>query len=140
MFAVIVLGLLTQAVAESARSAIQAEARVAALDLRSQLSPAPPYWPERLSLNVVDTYRDPGITIEIVSAEGQVRYQSGNIGTVGIPGTAALVQKALQGQVSWGTVRIDNEDVRLEVQPMRVLVSSGNGGATGGTSASQGPI
>jgi signal transduction histidine kinase len=140
MFAVIVLGLLTQAVEDSARSAIQAEARVAALDLRSQLSPAPPYWPEQLSLNVVDTYRDPGITIEIVSAEGQVRYRSGNTGTVGIPGTAALIQSALRGQVSWGTVQIDNEEVRLEAQPIRLPAPAGSGAASGGAAAGQGSI
>lgn len=140
MFALIVLGLTTQAVEDSARSAIQAEARVAALDLRSQLSPVPPYWPEQLSLNVVDTYRDPGITIEIVSAEGQVRYRSGNTGTIGLPGIAVLIQSALHGQVSWGTVQVDNEEVRLEVQPIRLPAPAGSGGAASSTSAGQGPI
>ena len=140
MFAVIVLGLTTQAVEESVQSAIQAEARVAALDLQSQLSSAPPYWPDRLALNVVDTYRDPGITVEIVSAEGRVRYQSGTTGTVGVPGTEALLQSALHGQVSWGTVRIDNEDVRLEAQPIHLPTPAGSGGATGVASARQAPI
>jgi signal transduction histidine kinase len=126
-FAGIVLGLATQSVEESVQSALQAEARVATLNLRSQLAPHPPYWPAQLTLNVVDTYRDPGITVDVVSRDGQVRYHSGGTAAVQLPDVAAAVQSALQGQVAWTTIRLDNEQVRLEALPVRLPSASGTG-------------
>src|SRR5579864_4573296 len=60
IFVLLILTLTTNAIDQSIKSEIDAEARVARLDVRDDLSPYPPYWPRQLSMNVVDTYRDPG--------------------------------------------------------------------------------
>jgi two-component system, OmpR family, sensor kinase len=128
-FVILVLGLATRSVEGSVESAIGAEARVATLDIRSELSPDPPYWPDELHLNVVDTYRDPGITIEVVSTGGQVRFHSGGASAAQLPETAEAVERTLHGEVVWTTIRIDDEDVRLEVLPVRLPAASGSAGS-----------
>jgi two-component system OmpR family sensor kinase len=137
MFAGIVLGLATQYVEESVQSALQAEARVATLDLRDQLMSQPPYWPAVLALNVVDTYRDPGITVDVVSRDGQIRYHSGDTTAAQLPDSAVVVQRALRGQVAWTTIRLDNEEVRVEALPVRLPSTSG---ADEGVDASGAPL
>ncbi|MFL5705659.1 MAG: hypothetical protein ACJ8AG_22930, partial [Ktedonobacteraceae bacterium] len=62
-FALLFLFLTTDAIDQSVNSALRTEARVAMLDIVHDLSPVPPYWPDQLSLHVVDTYRDPGVVV-----------------------------------------------------------------------------
>ena len=60
--------LTTNAIEQSVTSAVQAEARVAMLDALDNLFPTPPYWPDPLAMHVVDTYRDPGVVVEVLDA------------------------------------------------------------------------
>jgi len=67
--------LTTDAIEQSVNSAVRTEARIAMLDaLADDPSPAPPYLRAPLSMHVVDTYRDPGVVVEVRDAQGQVRY------------------------------------------------------------------
>jgi hypothetical protein len=77
-FALLFLLLTTDAIDQSVNSAQRTEARVAMLDVLDDLSAAPPYWAGRLTMQVVDTYRDPGAVVEILDTQGQVRYLSTN--------------------------------------------------------------
>jgi hypothetical protein len=77
-FALLFLLLTTDAIDASVNSALRTEARVAMLDVLDDLSVAPPYWPGRLTMQVIDTYRDPGVVVEVLDAQGQVRYLSTN--------------------------------------------------------------
>src|SRR6266849_2301361 len=77
-FALLFLLLTTNAIDQSVNSAQRTEARVAMLDVLDDLSAAPPYWPGRLTMHVVDAYRDPGAVVEVLDAQGQVRYLSTN--------------------------------------------------------------
>src|SRR5436190_9927477 len=77
-FALLFLFLTTDAIDTSVNSALRTEARVAMLDVLGDLSTAPPYWPGQLTMRVVDTYRDPGVVVEVLDAQGQVRYLSTN--------------------------------------------------------------
>ena len=71
-FALLFLLLTTDAIDSSVNSAVGTEARVAMLDVLNDLSPAPPYWPAHLTMRVVDTYRDPGVVVEVLDAQGHV--------------------------------------------------------------------
>src|SRR2546427_11878345 len=75
-FALLFLLLTTDAIDSSVNSAVRTEARVAMLDVLSDLSAAPPYWSGQLTMRVVDTYRDPGVVVEVLDAQGQMRYLS----------------------------------------------------------------
>src|SRR6266487_3295459 len=75
-FALLFLFLTTDAIDTSVNSALRTEARVAMLDVLDDLSTAPPYWPDQLSMHVVDTYRDPGVVVAVLDAKAQVRYLS----------------------------------------------------------------
>src|SRR5213596_3635118 len=57
-FALLFLLLTTDAIDQSVNSAQRTEARVAMLDVLDDLSATPPYWPGRLTMHVIDTYRD----------------------------------------------------------------------------------
>src|SRR5579859_4042953 len=72
-FALLFLLLTTDAIDQSVNSALRTEARVAMLDVLYVVYATPPYWPGQLSLRVVDTYRDPGVVVEVLDAQGKVR-------------------------------------------------------------------
>src|SRR2546421_10458671 len=67
-FAMLFLILTTDAIEQSVNSAVHAEARIAMLDALDDLFSAPPYWRDPLSMHVVDTYRDPGVVVEVLDA------------------------------------------------------------------------
>jgi two-component system OmpR family sensor kinase len=77
-FALLFLLLTTNAIDTSVNGALRTEARVAMLDVVHELSSTAPYWPDQLSLRVVDTYRDPGVVVEALDTQGHVCYLSAN--------------------------------------------------------------
>src|SRR5260221_345825 len=129
-FALLFLILTTNAIEQSVTSTVQAEARVAMLDALDDLFPTPPYWPDPLAMHVVDTYRDPGVVVEVLDAQGQVRYLSTS-GT-GIPLSTETTHMVLAGQppVSY-TTSVDGQHVRVEALPIRAPVHGVSGNATG---------
>lgn len=138
IFAMLVLTLTTQSIEAGVESAIEAQARVAMLDLNHQLLPAPPYWPGQLMLNAVDTYRDPGVTVEVIGDSGQVLYRSGSDGATALATGHTLERQALRGQVGWATLRVDNESVRLEALPISAPASANT--AANGTASTSPPV
>src|SRR2546430_14487512 len=65
-FALLFLLLTTDAIDSSVNSAVRTEARVAMLDVLDDLAASPPYWPGLLTMRVIDTYRDPGVVVEVL--------------------------------------------------------------------------
>src|SRR5438309_4946165 len=132
-FALLFLFLTTDAIDQSVNSALRTEARVAMLDIVHDLSPVPPYWPGQLSLHVVDTYKDPGVVVEVMDRQERVRYLSAN-GTP-LPLSNENVQKALTGQPpAFYNTTVDSQHVRVEVLPIRASthgVPEGNGPVIG---------
>jgi two-component system, OmpR family, sensor kinase len=105
-FVVLILFLATDAIGQSVDSAIRAEARIALLDMSRELSPTPPYWPIQLSLPVIDTYRDPGIVVEVVDTQGHARYPSTIDTTRSIPISGDTTQALFTGQTVWYSTRV----------------------------------
>jgi two-component system, OmpR family, sensor kinase len=124
-FAVLVLILARDAVGQSVDSAVHAETRIALLDVSRELSPTSPYWPVRLSLPIIDTYRDPGIVVEVVDTRGDLRYPSTIDMTRRIPISGDTTQALFTGQTVWYSTTIGGEHVRVEAIPIRAPVADG---------------
>jgi signal transduction histidine kinase len=81
-------------------------------------------------MHVVDTYRDPGVVVEVLDAQGQVRYLS----TSGarIPFNHETSRSVLAGQppVLYDTV-VAGQHVRVQALPIRAPVHGVSGNATG---------
>jgi two-component system OmpR family sensor kinase len=137
-FALLFLLLTTDAIDASVNSALRTEARVAMLDVLDDLSAAPTYWPGRLTMHVVDAYRDPGAVVEVLDAQGQVRYLSTNGSR--IPPSDETTRTVLAGQlpVLFDTV-VDGQHVRVEALPIRAKVH-GVSSDVNGVPVGNGPV
>src|SRR5436305_10672634 len=129
-FGLLFLLLTTDAIDSSVNSAVRTEARVAMVDVLDDLAASPPYWHGQLTMRVVDTYRDPGVVVEVLDTRGQVRYLS-TYGTR-IPLSNETTHAALAGQppVLYDTV-VDGQHVRVEALPIRPPVNGVSGSANG---------
>jgi two-component system OmpR family sensor kinase len=128
-FAGLFLVLTTSAINQGVKSAVQAQARVASLALHRKLSLTSPYWPPQLALPAIDTFRGPGVVVEIVDAQGQVRYLSAKEATVSIPVSGARLRSVFADQSpTWYTTTVVGEPVRVEVLPIGapLVDASGN--------------
>jgi two-component system, OmpR family, sensor kinase len=100
-FATLILVLATNAIGQSVEDALRAEARVAALDVHNDLSTVPPYWPHQLSMNVLDMYRDPGMVVEVLDNQGQLRYLSTSGNPARLPGSACWSDHLVHHHSRW---------------------------------------
>ena len=75
-FALLVLFLASNAINANVQDAISGVTHAATNDLNRALSPLPPYWPDRLTLNTLDTYNTPGVIVEVFDQQGILRYTS----------------------------------------------------------------
>jgi two-component system OmpR family sensor kinase len=137
-FALLFLFLTTDAIDTSVNSALRTEARVAMLDVLDDVKATPPYWPGQLSMHVVDTYREPGVVVEVLDAKAQVRYLSTS-GTR-IPLSNETTHTVLAGQppVSYDTT-VDGQHVRVQALPIRAPVN-GVSGSANGVPTGNGPV
>jgi two-component system, OmpR family, sensor kinase len=135
LFVVLLLVLTMDAISQSVDGDVQAEARIAALNVHNSLSEMPPYWPPILTLNVIDTYGDPGIVVEVLDAQGHIHYYSANGRDAHVPISASSTRAALAGQITWFIATTRGERVRVEVLPVHAPIigaSSNAGEARGG--------
>ncbi len=137
-FGLLFLLLTTDAINSSVDSALRTEARVAMLDVLHVLSPAPPYWPDQLTMRVVDTYRDPGVVVEVLDAQGKVLYLSTN--GARLPLSNETTQSVLVGQspILYNTL-VDGQHVRVEALSIRAPVHGVSGNANGAPTG-DGPV
>src|SRR5205085_3706571 len=138
-FALLFLLLTTGAINTSVNSAVRTEARVAMLDVLDNLSAAPPYWrPGQLTMRVVDTYRDPGVVVEVLDTQSQVRYLSTSGTRIPLSNETASASLAGQPSVLYDTV-VEGQHVRVEALPIRAP-AHGVSGNTDGVPAGNGPV
>lgn len=129
-FASLFLLLTTDAIDQSVNSALHSEARVAMVDVQDDLSSTPPYWQGPLTMRVVDTYRDPGVVVEVLDAQGTVRYLSSNSTPLHLSNDTTHTVLAGQQSVMYDT-SIDGQHVRAEALPIRAPFN-GNGNSGNG--------
>src|SRR5437868_8344314 len=129
-FALLFLLLTTDAINQSVNDAVRTEARVAMLDVLDDLTASSPYWKGPLTMRVVDTYRDPGVAVEVMDAQGQVRYLSTSGTRIPFGKDRASTLLAGQPSVSYDTT-VDGQHVRVEALPIRAPVHGVSGNANG---------
>jgi len=76
LFVALILLLTMNALEQNVDSDLQAEARIASLNISAELSSQSPYWPSHLSLDTIDAYREPGVVVDILDTHGLRRYHS----------------------------------------------------------------
>lgn len=135
-FAVLVLSFTTNALNQSIESSVRTEAHAVSVEVNSELLSAPPYWPKNLVLRTPDTYQDAGIVVEVIDAQGVVRYYSDSNSTTRIPTNAEVAQAIRNGNAYEYTSRFDGQLVRIEALPVRVSGLSSTGNTSGTTIAS----
>jgi len=128
-FALLFLLLTTDAINQSVNDAVRTEARVAMLDVLDDLTASPPYWKGPLTMRV-DTYRDPGVAVEVMDAQGQVHYLSTSGTRIPLDKNIARTLLAGQPSVSYDTV-VDGQHVRVEALSIRAPVHGVSGNASG---------
>src|SRR5215831_20474103 len=97
-FGLLFLFLTTDSITTSVNSALQTEARVAMVDVLDDVHGTSPYWPAQLTMRVVDTYRDPGVVVEVLDTQGQMLYPTN--GGSRIPLSNETIRSMLTGQDS----------------------------------------
>ncbi|MDQ2905616.1 MAG: HAMP domain-containing histidine kinase, partial [Chloroflexota bacterium] len=129
-FALLFLLLTTNAIDTSVNSAVHTEARVAMVDVLADLKATPPHWPPQLTMRVVDTYRDPGVVVEVLDMQGRVRYLSTNGTRIPLGNGTARTVLAGQPSMLYDAV-VDGQHVRVEALPVRAPVHGISGNASG---------
>src|SRR6266702_1799638 len=122
LFAVLLLVLTMDAISQSVDGDVQAEARIAALNVHNSLSAMPPYWPPVLYHAVIDTYCNRGTVVEVLYAQGHIHYYSANGRDAHVPISASTTRAALAGQITWYTATAGGERVRVEALPVRASI------------------
>ncbi len=132
VFAVLVLLLATTALNQSVESSVRVEQRLAALEVNRELSSTSPYWPAHPSLKTIDRYLQPGILIEIVDAQGMVRYTSTGDLANRIPVSTQTLHAILTGQSSiWYSATAEGMHAQVEAVPVYAPHAPAGSGVTG---------
>jgi two-component system OmpR family sensor kinase len=120
-FAALILVLAMRYINQSVESEVQIQAGIASLAVYRKLSPYVPYWPNHLILPTIDTFRGPGVVVEIVDANRKIRYLSANDPSISIKLNAETMQTILHTNTpSWYTTTIEGSQVRVEALPIGV--------------------
>lgn len=123
IFALLLLLLATNALQESVESTIRAEAHIAVPDVQDELISKPPYLPRQFVMNIVTTYHDPGVVVEILDAQGRIRFLSASGMSTPLPISADTTRAVLAGQSVWYTTSVGSEPVRVEALPISAPVT-----------------
>jgi hypothetical protein len=116
-FALLFLFLTTDAIDTSVNGVLRTEARVAMLDVLDDVKATPPYWPDHLSMHVLDSYREPGVVVEVLDAQAQVRYLSTSGARIPLSNETTRTVLAGQPSVSYDTT-VDGQHVRVQALPI----------------------
>ncbi len=117
-FAILLLVIVANEIYQSVDTTINAESRVAMVDIRQTLSASPPYWPRQLTLNIADTYRDPGGVMLVMDSLSHIRYPSNITSASTVPISDSSRQMVLAGQTVWYTTTVNGDHIRVEALPI----------------------
>ncbi|SRR5579884_463211 len=114
-FGLLFLLLTTDTVNTSVNSAVRTEARVAMVDVLDDLKGT--QWPPKLAMRVVDTYRDPGVVVEVLDMQGQVRYLSTDGTRIPLSSDTSRALQAGQSSMLYDAT-VDDQHVRVGAFPI----------------------
>ncbi len=123
-FTVLVWGVTTNVLSEGVTNTLHSEARITSVQVRNELRPISPYWPTSIILPELDTYKEPGVVVEVVDTQGTLRYDSDKNATLNIPLRPDAQRAALIGQSLDYQTTINGQDVQVGVSPLYAPSSS----------------
>lgn len=118
LFIVLMLVLTSNLLYQSATDALQAEVRATSSQVQHELLATHPYWPTHLSLNTLNTYRDPGVVVEVLTVQGTPLYDSDGNTATSIPLTDTTKQSVLVGHTTTYYEHLAGEPVQVEATPV----------------------
>ncbi len=133
-FALLVWSVTNDVLSQGVGNALHAEARVASAQLRNELLSTPPYWPNSITLQGLNTYKEPGVVIEVVDIQGTLRYDSDKNATQDIPVRPEAQRAALANQSFDYQTTINGQAVQVGVSPLYAPSASST------TKTSVGPV
>lgn len=136
VFGILVYLLAVDAVYQEAQNAVNAETRVALLNIEQTLVSNSQSWHSGLTLNAIDRHIDPSIGVEVVDTHGQVLYRSSDQFVDILPASRDLVQATRAGERPPLT-RIAIQQIPALVQASPIYAPPANADGRGGA---QGPI
>lgn len=140
VFAALVWGVTTNVLSQSVTSALRAEARVTSLQVNNELLSTPPYWPTQVVLQGLDTYKEPGVVVEVVDAQGNLRYDSDKNPATNIPVNADDKRAVLTGRSFEYQATINGQRVQVEIVPVHAPTPSVTRAATAGSDSAKAPV
>ncbi len=132
-FAVLVWEMTTDALNQGIDNSVRAEAGAAAVTLSHELVSTPPYWPPTLSLQAINTYQESGTVVEVLDAQGKMRYDSDQNPATTIPFSPSVARATRAGQAQWYTATVNGGQVRVEAVPVHAPEALSSGGMTPAT-------
>ncbi len=130
-FALLVWGVTNDILSQSVTNALHAEARVASVQLRNELLSTPPYWPTSITLQGLDSYKEPGVVVEVLDTQGTLRYDSDKNATQNIPVGADVERAARAGQSLDYQATVSGQAVQVGVSPLYAPSAASSGAAKG---------
>ncbi len=118
LFILLMFPFTTDALNQSVTHAIQTEVRVVSSEVQHELTTTPPYWPAHFSLNTLNTYRDPGVVVEVLTSQGTTLYDSDNNPATHIPLATMTRQSVLSGHANNYMEHFASEAVQVEAVPI----------------------
>lgn len=135
-FATLVWQLTTDALNQSVDNSVRVEAGAVEVTLNRELTSTPPHWPAQLLLPAINTYQETGTVVEVIDAQGIMRYDSDRNATTNIPFNPATVRATLAGQTIFYSDTANGGQVRVEAVPVHAPSNTFSEGTTSAT----GPI
>lgn len=123
-FTVLVWSVTTDVLRQSVTNTLHSEARVTSVQVSNELLSASPYWPTSITLPELDTYKEPGVVVEVVDTQGTLRYDSDKNATLNIPLHSDAQRATLTGQSLDYQTTINGQGVQVGVSPLYAPSSS----------------
>ncbi len=119
LFVLLTLSWVTDALYQNTESAVHTEAQAAVSEVSDELLAVPPYWPDRLSLRSLNTYRAPGIEVEVIDWQGKTHVDSDGNPNTHLPTNPPLLQEVYTGHSVAYRDQFDGEPVQVEATAIR---------------------
>jgi signal transduction histidine kinase len=116
--------LMSSAITEGSMAEVRAEARVAQAEIQRTVSDTAPYWPANLTLETVDTDRQPGVSVAVYDQTGHMRFGSGVASLLESSFAAPLLAAPVSESGAWHQISVSGARYLVLAQPVQTSVSA----------------
>jgi two-component system, OmpR family, sensor kinase len=117
---VLVYLALDRYLAEETDDSLSAQAQEIAGTTRIALVGGPGSFEVRVALPDLNVFSSPGLSVQVLSQDGQIVRRSENLGELALPISRPALEQAQDGNLTYETVLLDWAPVRIAYAPLRV--------------------